>query len=92
LVSGPSLTRRALGGVMLGSLASIGIGLAETAGSEPITPTPEPDGPDHLPRRRIKVLDTEISYVDTGSGEPVVFLHGNPTRLPAPATQVAGSP
>ncbi|HSK86480.1 MAG TPA: haloalkane dehalogenase, partial [Rubrobacter sp.] len=24
-------------------------------------------------------LETEISYVDTGAGEPVVFLHGNPT-------------
>jgi haloalkane dehalogenase len=34
---------------------------------------------DHHPRRRIKVLDTEMSYVDTGSGEPIVFLHGNPT-------------
>ena len=40
--------------------------------------TAEPDGPDHLPRRQVKVLDTEISYVDTGSGEPLVFLHGNP--------------
>lgn len=34
---------------------------------------------DHHPRRRIKVLDTEMSYVDTGSGKPIVFLHGNPT-------------
>jgi haloalkane dehalogenase len=34
---------------------------------------------DPHPRRRIKVLDTEMSYVDTGSGEPIVFLHGNPT-------------
>jgi haloalkane dehalogenase len=34
---------------------------------------------DHHPRRRIKVLDTEMSYVDTGSGEPIVLLHGNPT-------------
>src|SRR5262249_43922553 len=24
-------------------------------------------------------LDTEISYVDTGRGDPIVFLHGNPT-------------
>jgi haloalkane dehalogenase len=34
---------------------------------------------DAHPRRRIKVLDTEISYVDTGAGKPIVFLHGNPT-------------
>lgn len=31
------------------------------------------------PRRRLSVLDTEISYVDTGAGTPIVFLHGNPT-------------
>lgn len=34
---------------------------------------------DHHPRRRIRVLDTEMSYVDIGSGDPIVFLHGNPT-------------
>jgi len=72
-------TRRAFGGVLLGGLASVGIGLPKMARGEPVIPTAEPDAPDHLPRRRIKVLDTEISYVDTGSGEPVVFLHGNPT-------------
>lgn len=32
----------------------------------------------HL-QKRVKVLDTEISYVDIGSGNPIVFLHGNPT-------------
>ncbi len=31
------------------------------------------------PRRIARVLDTEMSYVDTGAGEPIVFLHGNPT-------------
>ncbi|MDH3944391.1 MAG: haloalkane dehalogenase [Anaerolineae bacterium] len=30
-------------------------------------------------RRRIKVLDSEMAYVDTGAGAPIVFLHGNPT-------------
>lgn len=34
---------------------------------------------DPHPRARIKVLDTEVSYVDTGAGKPIVFLHGNPT-------------
>jgi haloalkane dehalogenase len=34
---------------------------------------------DRLPRRRVKVLDSEMAYVDVGSGAPVVFLHGNPT-------------
>jgi haloalkane dehalogenase len=31
------------------------------------------------PTGRIAVLDTEMSYVDTGHGAPIVFLHGNPT-------------
>lgn len=31
------------------------------------------------PRQRVQVLDSEMSYVDTGSGDPIVFLHGNPT-------------
>ena len=34
---------------------------------------------DPHPRRRARVLDTELAYVDTGTGDPVVFLHGNPT-------------
>ncbi len=34
---------------------------------------------DSRPLHRIHVLDTEMSYVDTGSGDPIVFLHGNPT-------------
>lgn len=38
-----------------------------------------PSAADPHPRKRIRVLDTEISYVDTGEGDPIVFLHGNPT-------------
>lgn len=34
---------------------------------------------DAYERYRSALLETEISYVDTGAGEPVVFLHGNPT-------------
>jgi haloalkane dehalogenase len=34
---------------------------------------------DSHPRKSVSVLDTEISYVDTGDGDPIVFLHGNPT-------------
>lgn len=29
--------------------------------------------------QRARVLDAEMAYVDVGSGDPVVFLHGNPT-------------
>lgn len=34
---------------------------------------------DPHPRKRISLLGTEISYVDAGVGDPIVFLHGNPT-------------
>lgn len=34
---------------------------------------------DEHPRKRLSVLDSEMCYVDTGSGDPVIFLHGNPT-------------
>jgi haloalkane dehalogenase len=34
---------------------------------------------DPYPRRIMKALDSTIAYVDTGAGDPVVFLHGNPT-------------
>ena len=34
---------------------------------------------DPHPRRTVEVLDSTMAYVDTGEGDPVVFLHGNPT-------------
>ena len=48
---------------------------------------------DPHPRRRARVLDTEISYVDVGQGDPIVFLHGNPTSSYLwPATSFPMSP
>ena len=44
-----------------------------------MTPSGQIDPTDPHPRRRIAVLDTEMSFVDTGQGDPIVFLHGNPT-------------
>src|ERR1700728_3880254 len=34
---------------------------------------------DRYPRQRVRILDSEISYADVGYGDPIVFLHGNPT-------------
>lgn len=34
---------------------------------------------DSYERRRVAVRDSEITYIDTGEGDPIVFLHGNPT-------------
>jgi haloalkane dehalogenase len=30
-------------------------------------------------RKRVAVLDSHMAYVDVGEGDPIVFLHGNPT-------------
>ena len=30
-------------------------------------------------RKRVSVLDSNMAYVDVGEGDPIVFLHGNPT-------------
>jgi haloalkane dehalogenase len=30
-------------------------------------------------RKYVPVLDTTMAYVDVGTGDPIVFLHGNPT-------------
>ena len=29
-------------------------------------------------RKRVRVHDTNMAYVDVGEGDPIVFLHGNP--------------
>jgi len=34
---------------------------------------------DPYPRKRMAVAGVEMAYVDAGEGDPIVFLHGNPT-------------
>jgi haloalkane dehalogenase len=34
---------------------------------------------DPYPRQRVAVAGTEIAYIDIGNGDPIIFLHGNPT-------------
>jgi haloalkane dehalogenase len=34
---------------------------------------------DNHARSRVSVLDSEMSYLTVGNGDPIVFLHGNPT-------------
>ncbi len=40
---------------------------------------PSDNARDPYQRQRVSVLDTDLAYVDVGTGDPVVFLHGNPT-------------
>jgi haloalkane dehalogenase len=30
-------------------------------------------------RKRVPLFETDMAYVDVGEGDPIVFLHGNPT-------------
>ena len=41
-------------------------------------PTPVPAA-DPFPRSRVRAGAHEMAYVEVGSGDPIVFLHGNPT-------------
>ncbi|GIH05164.1 haloalkane dehalogenase 3 [Rhizocola hellebori] len=34
---------------------------------------------DQNPRSQVDLLDTYMAYVEVGEGDPIVFLHGNPT-------------
>jgi haloalkane dehalogenase len=40
------------------------------------TPVPADDP---FPRSRVQIGEQEMAYVDVGRGDPIVFLHGNPT-------------
>jgi haloalkane dehalogenase len=40
------------------------------------TPVPADDP---FPRSRVRIGTAEMAYVDVGTGDPIVFLHGNPT-------------
>src|SRR5262245_30666650 len=42
-------------------------------------PQAPPSTLDPHPRQQADVLDTQMTYVDVGHGDPIVFLHGNPT-------------
>jgi len=71
-----TLTRRTAGKLLISLPAiALGSGLFDN----PAWARPEIGAADPHPRKRVKVLDTEIEYVDTGRGDPIVFLHGNPT-------------
>ncbi|MBP6382778.1 MAG: haloalkane dehalogenase, partial [Pseudomonadales bacterium] len=41
--------------------------------------TVEVEAQSRYPKRRMAILDSHMAYVEAGQGDPVVFLHGNPT-------------
>ena len=41
--------------------------------------SPEISAVDPFARKRVAVLDTQMEFVDEGEGDPIIFLHGNPT-------------
>ena len=34
---------------------------------------------ERYPKKRAEVLGRTMAYVETGSGDPILLLHGNPT-------------
>lgn len=64
------LTRRGI--LTAGAAVSAASALPAQADEKPISAEP-------LPSKRAKALDLEMSYVEMGEGDPILFLHGNPT-------------
>ncbi len=77
-----TLSRRGVNKFLLAPSA-MAVGQVLLTGAFSMTQAQTADRPigavDPYPRRRIGVLDSEMSYLDTGRGDPIVFLHGNPT-------------
>jgi haloalkane dehalogenase len=38
-----------------------------------------PDPSERYPKKSVEVLGRKMAYVEVGEGDPIVFLHGNPT-------------
>ncbi len=72
-----TVSRRAVGQLLVALSAST---IVPALSNKALSMTNVPSAIDPHPRRRIGVRDTDISYVDTGHGDPIVFLHGNPTH------------
>ncbi len=34
---------------------------------------------ERYPKKNAEVLDHKMAYVEVGRGDPIIFLHGNPT-------------
>lgn len=52
----------------------------KTLGSDPAAPYGIPISAEFpFKKKEMSVLDSSLAYVDEGDGQPVVFLHGNPT-------------
>jgi len=53
--------------------------LPERAAGEEDTVTEDRISPQHHPKRQLEIHGTKMAYVEAGQGDPIVFLHGNPT-------------
>lgn len=66
---------------VIAALALSGASGTTGAGETGTAKLPAPDISETLsvPRHSVAVLDSAMSYLELGSGEPVLFIHGNPT-------------
>src|SRR5258708_1779530 len=71
----PRFSRRTASKLLV-ALAATSV-MARTPRAEQSASGPNVSAADPHPRKHIPVLDSEISYIDTGEGDPIVLLHGN---------------
>ncbi len=77
------ITRKKLFVTFTGLVAGL-VMFTATAGQETVQTSSKPYGIEisaEMPyaKKRVDVLDSQMTYVDVGQGPTVVFLHGNPT-------------
>lgn len=75
---GQPISRRTATQLLLGLSATVLGGPLLRSGAALAGASPARAADPH-PRKRVRVHDAEMSYVDIGQGDPIVFLHGNPT-------------
>lgn len=66
---------------LLALAIAAGAAIASATATAQVGKLPQPTVDERLeiPRKSVQALGSEMSYLEIGSGEPVLFLHGNPT-------------
>lgn len=64
---------------MLGAVALVIFGASICSAAERKLAPPEVSETLSYAHQKVDVLESEMAYLDVGEGEPVLFIHGNPT-------------
>ena len=74
---GPAPMRALVAAAFLAAAMPIGAAFAQEDAGRPAGPAISAEFP--YEHRMVEVLGSRIAYVDEGEGDPILFIHGNPT-------------